>query len=432
MKINFFLMLKKYRLLYIVFCIFLFTSRGFAQSNISSPYSRYGIGDLSSSGFIQNDALGGAGIGLRSSHGLNIINPASYSAIDTLTFIFEFGIKDKLVLSETASIKEKQHDMNISYLACGFQLAKWWAGSIGLIPYSSVGYKIKELNNDNDFLKEISYNGSGGLNKFYIGNTFKLHKTFSVGFNASYLFGSIEQAKTVKFLDTTSIYLNFLSQNSISVNDYYLNFGMQYSNEINAKYQYTIGAVFDNKSSIAATRSMLVSRFFNQGGSGIVDTIVNTQSEKGTIVLPLNYGIGATLQTPNWLFAADYYHENWTDFRIFNSNDSLANSNACRLGAEFVPDKKALTKYWQKVSYRMGAHFSDTFLKFSSKNEQLKDFGVSFGLGLPVKKTHSLMNVSFEFGQRGTTKKNLMRESYGVISLSFTLSDFWFMKSKFD
>lgn len=409
---------------------------GYTQQNISSPYSRYGIGDINSRGFSQNDALGGIGIGLRNNRNLNIINPASYSAIDTLTFIFEFGVKNKTVYTQTASQNEMQNDMNISYLACGFPVSKWWYSSIGLMPYSSIGYKIKELTtsfiNMDTINNEINYTGTGGINKFYIGNTIKLHKTLSIGFNASYLFGTIERSKTVKYIDTTTLYMNFKSQNYINVSDFYFNFGLQYNNKINDKTQYTIGAVFDNKSNISATRNSIISTFYNKGGSSIIDTIINTPNEKGDIVFPLNYGIGATLKTTKWLFGVDYYHQNWADSKFFEKNDSLANSNSFAVGAEFVPDKNTLNKYWQKVSYRMGAHFSETYLKFPDKNEQLKDFGISIGLGLPVKKTRSLLNIAFEFGRRGTTNKNLIQETYGIISLNFTLSDIWFIKSKFD
>lgn len=425
-------MFKVCRIFLILSCIMFFADTVTAQSEISSPYSRYGLGDLNARGFSASDALGGTGIGLRSNRGLNIINPASYSAIDTLTFIFEFGMRAKAMYSETSLLKQKQNDFNVSYLACGFQIAKWWAASTGLLPYSSIAYKIKETNNEFNLPKEITYNGLGGLNKFYFGNTFKLHKTLSAGFNAVYLFGAMEQSKTVKFTDTTSLYLNFQSKNTIHVNDYYFNFGIQYSNTIKSKYQYSVGAVFDNRENISASRSVLVSSFYNRGGSAIVDTIVNETGEKGTIVLPMNYGLGLTFRTANWLFAADYYRENWSEYRIFNSGDSLANSNSYRAGVEFIPDRNALIRYWKKVSYKAGVNYTNTYLQFSDLDEQLKDYSISLGLGLPVKKTRSVLNVSFILGQRGTTRKDLIKETYGVVSLSFTLSDYWFIKSRFD
>ncbi|MBI5218879.1 MAG: hypothetical protein HY958_08110 [Bacteroidia bacterium] len=406
--------------------------RDFAQNSTNSPYSRYGIGDISSRGFCRNDALGGLGIGLRSNKNLNIINPASYSAIDSLTFTFEFGFKNKTAYIQSSDQNELYNDINISYLACGFPIAKWWYGSFGLLPYSSIGYNIKEINNSDSIPKEIHYTGSGGVNKFYIGNTFKLHKTLSIGFNASYLFGTLEQARTVNFTDTTVLYMNLKTRNFINVNDIYLNFGMQYNNSIKEKYQYTVGIIFDNQNKINATRNTLATRFYNKGGSAIIDSVLNTPGEKGNIVLPLNYGIGFSIKNDSWLFGADYYRQNWADVSFFGKNDSLANSNTISVGSEYIPDKNSISKYWNKVSYRFGGHFTNTYLKFSEKNEQLKDFGFSFGLGLPVKKTRSLLNVSIEIGQRGTTNKSLIRETYGMISVNFSLSDIWFMKTRFD
>jgi len=415
------------------FAIIVFSAIAVGQNNFtSSPYSRYGIGEISSRGFCQNDALGGLGIGLRNNKSLNIMNPASYSSIDTLTFIFEFGVRNKSVYVQSSDVSELMHNTNISYLSFGFPLTKWWYGSIGLIPLSSVGYNLKEEIESATLPREIFYTGSGGINKFYFGNSFKLHKTFSIGVNASYMFGTIEQMKTLKFTDTSYLYMNLRTQNNITISDFYYNLGLQYTNKMMGKYEYTLGAVFDNKHNISATRNTLATNFYNKGGSSLVDTIINTPDEKGKIALPMNFGVGYTIKGDKWMFGTDYYFQNWESFRLFGMNDSLANSHTVSAGAEYTPEKSSMSNFWKRVTYRFGSHYSKSFLRFSEKNEQLNDVGISFGIAMPVKKSRSILNLSLELGSRGTTNKNLIRETYMNIGINFSLSDSWFHKYKFD
>ena len=423
----------KIRNIIALIAIISFSSMAFGQNNFTnSPYSRYGIGEINSKGFCQNDALGGLGIGLRNNKSLNIMNPASYSSIDSLTFLFEFGIRNKTVYVQSSDVNEIMNNTNISYLSFGFPVTNWWYGSFGLLPLSSVGYNLKENIESATLPREIYYTGSGGINKFYFGNSFKLHKTFSVGINAAYMFGTLEQKKTLKFTDTSYLYMNLRTQNYITISDFYYNIGLQYTNQMMGKYIYTVGAVFDNEHKISATRNTLATNFYNKGGSSLVDTILNTPDEKGKITLPMNVGIGYTIKGEKWMFGTDYYFQNWEKFRLFGINDSLANSHTVAAGAEFTPDKSSVNNFWKRVTYRFGSHYTNSYLKFSEKNEQLNDIGISFGMALPVKKTRSYLNLSIELGSRGTTSKNLIRETYMNFGLNFSLSDSWFHKYKFD
>lgn len=417
-----------------IICICLiFLSVGLkAQINTTSPYSRYGVGDLNSRGFSFNDALGGTGIALRSNTSLNPVNPASYSAMDSLTFTFEFGLKNKAVYRQSGDMTESKNDANISYLACAFPFSSWWYGSIGLLPISASGYNLVESDKVSVPNRDIYYSGNGGLNKFYFANTFRPFKKLSVGVNAAYLFGALDQEKTIKFTDTSTLFMNLKINNAISVSDFLFNFGLQYTDSIGKNLTYTVGAVYDNKTNLGASRNILATRFYNKGGSSIIDTTLFTEDEKNSISLPTNVGLGFSIKGSKWLVSADYLWQNWADTKVFGVDENLSNSNTVCLGAEFVPDRKSVTKYWQKVAYRFGAHYTNTYLDFAAKKEQVKDLGVSFGFGFPVKKTKSLLNVSFEIGQRGTTSNGLIKELYGIASVSFSLADIWFLKSKFD
>ena len=63
-----------------------------AQNNTNSPYSRYGYGILEDNAVGANRGMGGVGYGFQSGRQINIKNPASYAAMDSLTFLFDIGV----------------------------------------------------------------------------------------------------------------------------------------------------------------------------------------------------------------------------------------------------------------------------------------------------------------------------------------------------
>ena len=421
-------MLKTIRLYLTLAIIILSPLLILAQSSTSSPYSRYGIGDINDKGFGQNKALGGIALGLRSSEHINLTNPASYTSFDSLSFIFDVGVKGKQTTFKSDKIEHTVNNINLSYIAMGFPVTKWWAASIAMVPLSNVGYEI----NDNENVADIGnvtrkYTGNGGINQALIGSSFKLHKSLSFGVNASYLFGSLNHTKKLSLEDVNAYSINSTSKTTI--NDFYFNLGLQYTNTFKTKYKYTVGLIFDNQSNLKSRNSLLTIK--SKGSTAYNDTLENYVKQKGDIVLPYNIGFGITLiNDKKLLVGADFYTQNWSNAKFFGTNDSLANSNYVGFGLEYTPERFHVTKYWKRVSYRIGGHYSDTYLQLH--NNQLKDYGFSLGLGLPLRKTKTAINISVEVGQRGTTNNNLIKENYAIVSLNLSLHDLWFNKKKFD
>jgi len=413
-----------------------------AQINTISPYSRYGIGDLVNKDFSQSNALGGIGIGLRTPYHLNIANPASYNAIDTLSFIFEFGMKDRVTQLRTSDMDQTFNSINLDFVSIGFPVTKWWAGSIGIVPFSNVGYNIVDSADLDDIgLVEYQYQGEGGINQFYIGNAFSLFKGFSIGFNASYLFGSMNYNGKAFLLEQDNVQ-NYYTYDSTIVGDIYLNYGAQYSFNIGKNYSLTLGAIFNNKQNIHALKTTTW-ELRDDGGNITYTSQDSSESNEGNIVLPDNYGFGFMLSDTKdkILVGFDYYHQDWSKSTFFNENDSLRNSNKLALGIQYTPDQTS-AKYWKRIRFRIGGYYSSTYLNL--KNQQLDDFGITFGFGLPPlarqkssfyikgRKYKTSFNLGFQLGRRGTMNNELIREDYAVISLYMTLYDIWFVKQKFD
>lgn len=409
-----------------------------AQVNTSSPYSRFGLGELTKPGFANNISLGGTGIGLRSASQINYMNPASYTEMDTMSFLFDFGVFGEQTKYSTNSLESKMTNYNIHHIAIGFGITKNWKASLGVLPYSSVGYDIEENKFMNgSSLVNYSYKGTGGLNRFYIGNSVRFFKHFSVGLNLSYMFGYLNYTNKVSFPSDNDA-ATTLIENRLNLGDMMYNLGFQYNTTFKEKYFLTLGAIYDNETKLSTSQSIIKTTFFPGQGTTIGDSIiinpafvVDSKNTTGQTILPRNFGVGTSFGIKNkLLIAADYSATEWSKSFIPGKTDTLVNSNSMNFGIEYTPNEMALRNYLNRVHYRFGGYYSNSYLRI--RNEQLQDFGISFGVGLPFKNTKSTFNLGIVYGQRGTLTNNLIKENYGIINFGLTLHDFWFYKRKID
>ncbi|NLA23466.1 MAG: hypothetical protein GX879_00715 [Bacteroidales bacterium] len=413
----------------------LFAQLALSQNN--SPYTRYGLGSLNSTHYGPSRAMGGVSLAYSSGRNLNYSNPASLSCIDSLSFIFEFEVESgfRQLAMLNPNLKSTYTDTKLSYLAFGFPITKWWGSSLGIMPFSTVGYNIKAEDDLFDVSKTYFYEGSGGINQVYWNNGFELFSNFRLGLSFSYLFGMQNRSNSVKFNDDSGAYVNVLEENIIYINDFNISAGAQYDIRLNDKSNLSLAAKFVYPKKINSSRNILVTNSLSLGGSAVIDTIFYADSEKGKISMP--YGIGGGFLyaiNEKFRFGADYMTQDWSKALFFEQSDSLGNSNSVNLGFEYTPVgiDGLTTNYVSKISYRFGMYFDQTYINFATIGEQINDFGISFGLGLPMKRSKTSFNVWIELGQKGTTKSNLVRERYLNLGLNFSLSDIWFVKRKFD
>ena len=222
-----------------------------AQNNTASPYTRFGYGELADRSFGAGRAMGGVGIGLRSPKQINPMNPASYSCMDSLTFIFDFGASLQAATYKDASNEYKKLNGNIEYIALQFPITRWLAMSAGLLPYSFVGYEFGEASQIGDETYQNTYSGRGGLNELYGGLSIDIwKKRLAVGANFSFLFGNIEHSQSLSFASASS-YINNRTQR-VEVRDMRMNFGVQYTHPLSAEESLTFGATYSPKNSLNA------------------------------------------------------------------------------------------------------------------------------------------------------------------------------------
>ncbi|MCH7658055.1 MAG: hypothetical protein IIB05_07025 [Bacteroidetes bacterium] len=435
-------MLRRVKYLFII--ILILPSLLTGQTDNNSPYSRYGIGDIVRHSFGKNRALGGISMGLRDPNAIVMTNPASLSARDTMSFLFEFGIIGKSTELSSGELTDKFNDINFNHLAIAFPITKWLGTSVGIIPYSNQNYNILGSIREGDPSynpavgnMDYKYIGNGGISQFYIGNAVKLNKNLSVGFNFSYLFGKLERIRSVSFVDSVSFvnrsdFYNTQYTDKTIIGDIKFDWGLQYTAYFKQDLELTAGAIFSNNTKLSADHEVLQQNIIYSVDQGIyIDTILNYTDKNGHIFLPAKIGAGFTFRKGDkFLIGVDYFSQNWSDARFFGESDSLQNINTFLGGIEFVPNIRNVRNYLNFIHYRIGGHYTSTYLQL--KGEQLTDFGISFGLGLPLKGAKSMFNISFEMGQRGTLDNNLIKEKYSILSFSLTLHDFWFIQRKFD
>ncbi len=456
-------------ILLIFFCAFLSVKVN-AQSFSSSPYSRFGIGDISGISYVPGLGMGGTGIALRSNHFVNNSNPSSYTSFDTLSFIFDLGVTGRFETFSTNQQKQKVNNIDLTNFSTGFPVTRWWGASIGLIPYSNVGYNISDNINIDTLYLENTYKGMGGINQFIIGNGFRLFtktdtlqkkssektltyyntKSLSLGVNSSYYFGSLER-KTASVFPDEGYLFDMYTTNRTIINDFGFRFGAQYvynrqeikGSERNNKYTLIAGITFDNENKVNAKNTSLVTKYLNLGGRVIIDTIENQVNKKGNITFPMNLGVGlAFVSHDKYTFALDYRWQQWSAARFFGANDSLIDSHTLSFGTQIVPDPYRQRSYLKMVNYRLGGHYTQSYL--SIRGQKINDIGFSFGLGLPIRKPDKseftgirrklppVINIAVEIGQRGTLNESLIKENYIQFSLNLSLYDIWFVKRRFN
>lgn len=410
--------LKNHILISLILTLFTISANG---QITSSPYSMFGAGTIEAPGFGTSQAMGGAGIALPSGTFLNSLNPASYSGIDSLSFLYEFGAFMKYTDYNSSGSNQDRIDGNFNYIAFGFRVNSWWASSLGIIPYSSVGYTIDTQGTIEGTRTTYNRNftGSGGINKFYIANAFHLTKNLSIGVNTSFLFGSINQVETGS--DNLS-----LSDYTVTTKKYirnlYADFGLQYAIE-KGKNRYSLGLTYGPEVNLVSSYDLTL--VYNS------TTYPLTYSSDQKYLMPGQYGVGLAFQRGNRFSAAlDYTLSKWSSASFNNSDIRTQDNSRYSLGLDYTPRTSLIDRGFKKMHYRLGGFYTGSYMIID--NQPINSMGMTFGIGIPLRNNRSMLNISLEGGQTGTTNNNLIRERYMKIHFNFTLNDIWFRKRTYN
>lgn len=406
-----------------------------AQSGIDSPYSRFGIGNIATrSPNARQQAMGGIGNAISSNRFVNPANPATYARFDSLSFLFNVGFNATAVTYTTASQTENGNTAGLTYFSAGFPVTKWWRAGIGLIPASRIGFNVVVPGvSEQGIAYNKSYEGKGGLNQLYFGNAFKVSKNLSLGLNFNYTFGKSTTASFLYFPDSTHMATTKVESRVIT-NDFSLDYGLLYSIPFSEKSYLHLGATFGQQMNLNVNREYLVQSQFG-GLNGeieyVLDTIFYSPKQEGTLLLPPKAGIGIAYEkTDKWLAGIDFNWQNWEKYELFNLKDSLINSWNIAAGGQYTPNHTSISGYWKRVTYRAGARYNQTYLKING--HPINEFGISFGMGLPLPRSLTTIDLSLEVGRRGTLSDKLIRETFVNFTFGLSIYERWFVKSRYN
>ena len=422
-----------------------FSTTAIAQQSTSSPYSFYGLGSLKFKGTVENQSMGGISVYSDSIH-VNLRNPASYAG-SNLSFYnnesrpikFSIGTTFSNTKIETSSASDEYGNFSIDYLALALPINKFGFG-FGIIPYSSVGYSLQSRNENNDLT--FRYRGDGGINRVFLGFGYQLLKGLKVGVDTHYNFGNITNTSIAFGYNDQGEMLQYQSRDDrrSDLGGFSFNFGVILDHKISESLDLTASFTYTPQSEISSKNKNQFSTIaidanqveFVQSTYEIDLQAINLDNTN--LVLPSKISFGAGIGKPRkWFLGFDYTLLEASEFSnrfVEIENSTFEDASSVSIGGFFIPKYDSFSSYWKRIVFRTGARFENTGLVVN--NESIDEFGISFGLGLPVGRLFSNANIGFEWGRRGTTNANLVEENFYNINLSLSLNERWFEKRKFN
>lgn len=405
----------------------------FAQQGTASPYSFYGFGDKHFKGTNEIKTMGALAVYSDSLH-INTLNPASYSKLKSTTF--SLGGSYKINNMEDASRKEKSISGTFDYLALAFPAGKLGV-SLGIMPYSFVGYNVQNKQTINNITEARQYVGEGGLNRTYLGLGYSITKNLSIGVEGAYIFGNTETSLT-KFLtdngEGIALSRGTRIRNLNNYSGFTANIGANYQQPLTSKLKLHLGATFSPEMKLSNNQEKVLATVETNTDKGFIEIdSKSTKTNNEKMLLPTNYSFGVGLGDQlKWFIGAEYTATQTSKYNDFYSYDNASYNDYMKIGIGgfYTPKYNSFTSYFERMTYRAGFNYENTGLVLN--NEEIKGLNANIGLGLPVGRFNSNLNIGFEYGQKGNTNMGLIKENYYGFTIGLSFNDIWFQRRKFD
>ena len=390
--------------------------------------------------------MGGVSVYNDSIH-MNFRNPASYTGKNMFSFNnegrlvkFTVGLGHSETDLKTSTNSSETTNTSFEYLGLNIPMGKFGFG-FGLIPFSSVGYKLQSSNVDNQL--QYKYSGNGGLNKAFLGFAYQLSDNLAIGFDAKYNFGNIQNSALEYLYDDESLPLDYQAreQNRSDLSGVNFNFGLIFREGITENLELHASLAHSPDYNLSSRNSRTFASVVINPNTQIefpvneINVDLETLGlEKTDLSMPSVTIFGLGISKPKkWFIGAEYTSITSSVFSndlISIENSEFEDSSKISFGGFYIPDYASFSKFWNRVVYRAGFYSEKTGLVIN--NESINEFGISFGLGIPAGGLFSNVNTTVEFGKRGTTNEDLVEENFVNFQLSLSLNDRWFIKRKYN
>ena len=378
-----------------------------------SPYSMLGIGEIETRDYSRTSGMAGVGVGIRDYDYLNPLNPAGLTALDSLRFIFDISGSVRQSSFSFKSKSESAFNGNFQKIAFGFRASPLWSVSVGVKPFTNVGYQIYNTVDveGTTQTKSVYMEGSGGLYSVYMSNALRLGKRFSFGITSMYVGGTINQ---------TENQVDYLFSKKSRTSQFYNTFGLQYHQKnlvLGLTYGYKQRLNFDN------TTEVYDSEY----------TLIDEQNARSSAqFIPQNIGLGFSTSSRKIIFGMDYQYQQWSGLKSGIDNIKIVDFHQLKAGLGYTP-KTDYLRYKTQSQYQVGAAVSRSYIQV--ENKSAIGFSVSVGYSYPVLSrfgSSSLLNFGLEYGNTASSPTSYIRESYFLLTFNYTLFETWFKRHKLD
>lgn len=393
------------------------------DAQVTSIYSRYGIGNLEYSGSARNIGLGGLGITLEDKDFINSVNPAGWSNISLTRVEFASSYFGVVASDNINSNYYSAMDFNGFSIAIPVSNSNGVSVVLGLHPYSKVNYKANSITagtGADDF--NSSFTGEGGLSKLFIGSSYRFPIGLSVGAELDYYFGNLIYKNEISFPNSTNSSALFeksfktkglggtFGLISPNLNDY---FDFKGISSIKLGVTYSLTAMFSTDSVYFATTSFTKDTTAN----GITETEI-----------PSRLGIGLAIKVNKYSsINVDYSRQSWSEYRFGNTvGDNLQDVNKFGLGFEYRVNPDGID-FSDLVIWRLGFSYENTPFKFNGNSiNQLTLMG---GVSLPMGRENTI-DLGILYAKRGMKDLGLVDENIIGFNLSLSFGELWFLRQE--
>ena len=406
-----------------------------------SPYSIYGIGDISQEGSAFNKSMGGVGLATRNRRFINYMNPAAVTARDSLSFMADFGLEQNNKIYRQGDLRSAHNTFNIHNFVMTFPIYRSSAFMVGITPFSDVGYDFSSIETDPNIIAQtgnISYDsyGTGSVYQVFAGAGVTFWKRLSLGAEAIYYFGNIDKVTNMDY--SNSSYRSLNSGSDLMIRGTTGKFGLQYEQKLGGDVSMIIGATYRLSTSLKGTA--LNYRYANQ--DSVTDTLRNDIVDFGKAGLKFadELGVGISLKGgEKWTAEFNYLRSDWRNsgfdsasgFSVKSDNETFSStvSQSFRAGFEIVPNRNDIRYYLRKCAYRAGVYYDQSYYKLNGNS--VNSMGVTLGVTLPVFRLYNGLTLGVDLGQRASTRNNMIRERYAKFVVGFNIHDIWFQKVQY-
>jgi hypothetical protein len=396
-----------------------------AQNN-NVPYSQLGLGDLDDGYYNRTSGLANTGIAYRSNRFLINNNPASFSGLADQYFTMEIGLRGQYISyagNQVNVASTESADLTFRKLILGIKLTKHWGSSIGILPYSTQNYEFNapyDISGTTIQIANHYYQGHGSVNRAYWANSYEFFHHLSIGIDASYIFGQLNQNDIIQSTVNGGTLVS--TTNNTNLQNVYLTYGMQLYGRIGKTWNYAIGGTYSSKAALLAASTKLV---LNNDSV----TLQNIQNQEGYMYLPQAWGLGIALTAKQkYTFVADYRYQNWNGVSSLNSYPGQGYAIASAERYE-ISKKKTFYNTRVELSYiQTGLYYENSYLQING--QQIKDYGVTAGFGVNSLKSPMAYSIVFQYGVKGTTRNDLIRQNYADVTFLINFGQIWYTKGR--